>query len=124
MRLWRSDGSADDKSLESSMRFVLLDMGKLGLRLRAMVTGCWGDVATGRLGLRLRAPFSLASRRLTDRDSKGELGGEEKTVEPSSSNTLSMRDERRDGEWPLEDEFLLEDKLAIRPKARMALPVF
>lgn len=46
-------------------------------------------------------------------------------VDWSSSKTLPMREERRDAEW-LDDAELRrdDDRLAIRPRARMALPVF
>ena len=111
-------------------------VGKLGLRLREMLGRCDGD--TGRLGLRLRVAFcstAAAAAAAMERASSGECDGDEKTeplppptpppAPPSSSKTLSMRDERRDGEWPLDDaELRRDDRLAMRPSARIALPVF
>lgn len=80
--------------------------GRLGLRLRPIPPPGGAPVAdtTGRLGLLMRA-------------------GPEPNTEPfvSSSHNESMRDDRR----PLDDaELRRDDRLAILPSARMAVPVF
>ena len=99
------------------MTAPLAAAGKLGLRLRLMLLlAC---VAIGKLGLRLRAAFSaLLVCRLDDADGGG-------VVADCSSKTLPMREERRDAEWLDDDELRRDDdRLAMRPRARMALPVF
>ena len=80
-----------------------------------------GCETTGKLGLRIRATGSPLAGAKSDDVVLGLL----LNTEPlSSSHSESMRDER----LPFEDDDELrrdaEDKLAIRPNALMAVPVF
>ena len=94
--------------------------GRLGLRLRAMpLPAVWAAgppaLTTGKLGLRRRADAgsSLVDLGLLDPPK----------TESVSSQTESIREDRRPVD---EDEELRrdDDRLAIRPRALMALPVF
>lgn len=80
-----------------------------------------GWVTTGKLGLRIRAIDSP----LAGASSVDVVLGLVLNTEPlSSSQSESMRDER----LPVEDDDELrrdaDDRLAMRPNARMAVPVF
>jgi len=109
--------SKTSERLDRSVGFDLLTSlmlplptGRLGLRLR-LILGSW---VVGKLGLRVRDSTEVRSR-------SGDPGGVNMLLS-SLEQILSIREERRDGEH---DEFLREDDSdAMRPNARIALPVF